>query len=287
MKKLLIAAVLLATTFAATAQKTVPAKKKVAPGTGQKGSVDYFLEIDGVKGESPDSLPPAKGKKKITPKNGQQAGGDYLLDLGGVDGESSDGKPPAPGHLTISTGAMLSQITNSNLTQRYSVQSKPGYTFSIGYVKEFRKTRLQINAGYVKGGVKVAVGDINGDGRADNTDVDLSYVTVPVQFQVYLGKSKRFFIGAGGYASFLVSSKQTGQTVYEENFRKYDAGCTASAGVWLGSNLMLQTGYNYGLVDIDLSGSNNARNGTAFLTLSYSLFSKIKYGPVITIKPKG
>lgn len=251
MKKLLIALALISTTFAATAQQTVPAKKN------------------------------------ITPKNEQQAGGDFLLELGGVNGESSDSLPPAPGHLTISAGGMLSQTSNSNLLQRYAVQSKPGYTFSVGYVKEFRKSRLQINAAYIKGGVKVATGDINGDGKHRSTDVDLSYVTVPVQFQVYLGKSKRFFVGAGGYASLLVSSKQTGQTVYEENFKKYDAGCTASAGVWLGSNLVLQTGYNYGLVDIDLSRSNKARNGMAFLMLSYSLFSKVKYGPVITIKPKG
>lgn len=250
MKKLFIALALISATFAATAQKTVPAKK-------------------------------------ITPKNTQQAGGDFLLELGGVDGESSDSLPPAPGHVTISAGCMLSQTSNSNLLQRYTVLSKPGYTFSVGYVKEFRKSRLQINAGYVKGGVKVATGDINGDGKQRNTDIDLSYVTVPVQFQVYLGKSKRYFMGAGGYASFLLSSKQTGRLVYEASFKKYDAGCTATAGVWLGSNLMLQGGYNYGLVDIDLSRSNKARNGMAFLMLGYSLFSKVKYGPVITIKPKG
>ena len=50
---------------------------------------------------------------------------------------------------------------------------------------------------------------------------------------------------------------------------------------------MLQTGYQFGLVDIDVSESNKARNGMAFLMLSYALYSKIKYGPVITIKPKG
>ena len=68
------------------------------------------------------------------------------------------------------------QTSNSNLIERYSVKSRPGYTFSIGYVKEFRKSRLQINAGYAKGGVWVASGDVNGDGKSDNTNVDLDYM---------------------------------------------------------------------------------------------------------------
>lgn len=264
MKKLMIAALMLTITFAANAQDSIPGKKKITGKNGQKARTDFLMHLDGVTGESPDTI------------------------------------PPAPGHLTISAGAMLSQTRNSNsaggmvpqprssnLTEPYTVQSKPGFTFSIGYTLEFPKSRLQINAGYQKGGVSIAVGDINGDGKGNTTDVDLNYLSIPVQYQFYLGKSNRIFLGGGGYASLLLSSKQTGRPVYDAGFKKFDAGCTASAGIWLGSRLMLQSGYNYGLVDIDLSTNKKARNGMAFLMLQCSLSSKISYGPVITIKPKG
>jgi hypothetical protein len=49
----------------------------------------------------------------------------------------------------------------------------------------------------------------------------------------------------------------------------------------------LQAGYRYGLIDIDLDEQNKAHNGMVFLTLSYAFYSKVKYGPVITINPKG
>lgn len=253
MKTLLAAVMILTISFAANAQESLPGKNKTAPETPQRAHVDYFLEIKGVDGESsePDTL------------------------------------PPPPGHLSISAGATLSQISNSNLLERYSVQSKPGYMFSIGYARELGRSRIQFNASYSKGGVTVASGDIDGDGQDNNTNVDLDYISIPVQYQFYFGRSRRFFAGVGGYASFLVSSNKRGLPVYEEDFKKYDAGCMASAGMWMGSRLMVQTGYNYGLVDIDISKANKSRNGMAFLVLSYSLYSKTQYGPVLKVKPQG
>ncbi|HET9429967.1 MAG TPA: outer membrane beta-barrel protein [Chitinophagaceae bacterium] len=251
MKKISMAVILLTISFVVVAQDTLPGNNKTAPKTRQKASTDFILHIDGIDGESGDSL------------------------------------PPAPAHLTLSAGGMLSQTTNSNLSERFAVQSRPGFIFSLGYTREFRKSRLQFNAAYQKGGVYVATGDIDGDGKDNRTNVDLNYLTIPVQYQVYLGKSKRFFLGGGGYASLLLSSKQTGLLVYDEGFKNYDAGCIASAGMWLGSRIMLQSGYHYGLANIDQSGNNKARNGMAFLMLNYSFYSKIKYGPIINIKPKG
>lgn len=250
MKKLVLAFLMLVISFAVISQDTLPGKKKIAPEPGHKAGFDYFLEIDGVEGES-DTL------------------------------------PPAPAHLTVSAGGMLSQTTNSNLIARYSIEPRPGFILGIGYVLEFRKSRLQINAAYLKGGVSVASGDVDGDGLDNTNHIDMDYLTIPLQYQFYLGKNKRFYIGGGAYASYLLSSKQRETPVYEYGFKKYDFGCTGSAGTWLGSRITLQAGYNLGLVNIDPSPYNKARNGMAFISLNYSFFSKTKYGPVITIKPKG
>ncbi len=225
-------------------------------------------------------------KKNQEPKDTQRASVDYFLKIEDINGESPDTLPPAPNLFTLSAGGTMSQTTNTNLIDRYTAQTRPGCAISIGYARELPKSRLQINGTYFKGGVNVATGDINGDGKNDISNVDLNYLSIPVLYQFYLGANKRFFVGAGGYASFLLSSKQTGRPIYGD-IKTYDAGATAAAGAWLGSRLMVQTGYQFGLVDIDVSESNKARNGMAFLTLSYAFYSKIKYGPVITIKPKG
>lgn len=253
MKKILLVAMITTLSLAAKTQDTLSAGKKIKNGEGQKGHFDYFLELDDVKGESkdPDTLPPSRG------------------------------------HLNIGAGGTLSQTRNSNFMERYSAQSKAGFIATIGYTWELPKGRLSFNAGYQKAGVRVAVGDVTGDGRGDIAEVGLDYVTIPIQYQFYLGKSRQFFIGGGGYTSFLLSAKQKVDKIYESDFKKFDAGVIASAGMWIGSRLVMQSGYNAGLIDIDPARANKARNGMAFLMLNYSLAHRIKYGPIIKIKPKG
>ena len=253
MKKIMLMFMAAMFSLAAKTQDTLSTDKKIKNGEGQKGHLDYFLEIDGVKGESkdPDTLPPSNG------------------------------------HLSLSAGGTLSQTRNSNFIDRYSTQARPGFMVSLAYAWEFAKGRLNVAAGYQKGGVRVAVGDVTGDGRGDVAEVGLDYISLPVQYQFYLGKSRRFFLGGGGYASFLLSSKQKVDKVYENDIRKFDAGVMASAGMWISPRLVVQSGYHAGLIDIDPARANKARNGMAFLVLSYSLTHRIKYGPIIKIKPKG
>ena len=101
--------------------------------------------------------------KNIQANNAQAAHFDYFLKIKGVDGDDSgpDSLPPAREHLTLNGGGIMSRTRNSNFIERYSVKSKPGFTISLGYTFEFPKSRLQINAGYQKGGVSVATGDIS------------------------------------------------------------------------------------------------------------------------------
>ncbi|QNA43355.1 outer membrane beta-barrel protein [Lacibacter sediminis] len=228
----------------------------------------------------------AQNKKITQAVDTQRASTDYLLKLGGVEGESSDSLPPAPNLLTVSAGGTMSQTHNTNLLSRYKMEQKPGYLLGIGYARELERARVQVQATYFKGGVRVASGDINGDGKSDYSELDLNYISLPVQFQIYVGARKRFFVGVGVEASYLLSKKQTGRPLHGQ-IKVFDGATGASAGVWFTRNVMLQAGYRYGLVDIDLDEQNKARNGMAFLTLSYAFYSKIKYGPVITIKPKG
>jgi hypothetical protein len=246
MKQLLIAGSLIIISFAAQAQN----KKITQAVDTQRGRFDAFIKIDDIDSEVPDTL------------------------------------PPAPNLLTVSAGGTMSQTHNTNLLSRYRIEQKPGYIVGIGYAREFKKARLQVQATHFKGGVKVAAGDINGDGKDDYSELDLNYISVPIQYQFYIGAHKRFFVGAGVEASYLISKKQTGRAVHGQ-IKVFDGATGATAGMWLTRNVLLQAGYRYGLVDIDLDEQNKAHNGMGFLTLSYAFYSRIKYGPVITIKPKG
>jgi Outer membrane protein beta-barrel domain len=217
--------------------------------------------------------------KKVTRQ--PQAAGPAFIKIEDINGESPDTLPPAPkGSFFIGAGPLVSQFSNTNLIERYKVSSRTGFVVNAGYAFAFRKSRLLISASYSEGGVVVASGDINGDGTEEKDNVKLVYITMPVQYQHFLDKKNIFYLGAGGYAALLVPAIQKVRG-YNDGFGKQDAGFIASAGVRVGSHIMVQANYQYGLMDIDLSPSNRARNGFAFVMISYS------YGPIITIKPKG
>ena len=218
---------------------------KVSSGKTQ-GITPIFLEIEGVRGESgPDTLPPA-------PK----------------------------GNFFIGAGPLMAQTTNSNFSERMSVSSRTGFTAQLGYAFAFPKSRLIINASYNEGGVNVAVGDINGDGRADKETATLRYISLPVQYHHFIGNRNIFYAGGGAYAGLLLPAIQKVRG-YNEGFEQQDAGVMLSAGARLTSRIHMTATYQYGLMDIDASASNKARNGMAFIMISYS------FGPIIKIKPKG
>ncbi len=112
----------------------------------------------------------------------------------------------------------------------------------------------------------------------------LNYIEVPLLVRVNI--SKMFNIQAGGYASYLVDSKVSGdgdfnfdQDINPDDLNKFDAGLSAGVGVDF-NPISVGLRYNYGLTTIGkertLPGGTtytfpDAKNSNLTLYLSYKL----------------
>lgn len=116
-----------------------------------------------------------------------------------------------------------------------------------------------------------------------NTKFKLNYIEVPLLVRVNI--TKNFNLQAGGYASYLVSSKVTGDGAVEfdeeldtDDLNKFDAGIVAGVGVDF-SPISLGVRYNYGLTTIGkertIAGETfrapDAKNSNFSVYLSYKL----------------
>ncbi|WP_166919306.1 porin family protein [Flavobacterium poyangense] len=116
-----------------------------------------------------------------------------------------------------------------------------------------------------------------------NTKFRLNYIEVPLLVRVNI--TKNFNIHAGGYASYLVSSKVTGegnfnftQDIDTDDLNKFDAGLSAGVGVDF-NPISIGLRYNYGLTTIGkertVAGTTytfpDAKNSNLSLYLSYKL----------------
>lgn len=116
-----------------------------------------------------------------------------------------------------------------------------------------------------------------------NTKFKLNYIEVPLLVRVNV--TKNFNIHAGGYASYLVSSKVTGdgsfdfeQEVDRDDLNKFDAGIAAGVGVDF-DPISIGVRYNYGLTTVGkertVGGTTitvpDAKNSNLTLYLSYKL----------------
>lgn len=110
-----------------------------------------------------------------------------------------------------------------------------------------------------------------------NAKFKLNYIELPLLVRVNL--TKNFNIHAGGYASYLVSSKVTGDGSFNfeeefdtDNFNKFDAGLAAGVGVDF-NPISIGLRYNYGLTTIVKDGddSSDLKNSNLSLYLSYKL----------------
>jgi len=116
-----------------------------------------------------------------------------------------------------------------------------------------------------------------------NAKFKLNYIEVPLLVRVNI--TKNFNIHAGGYASYLVSSKLTGdgdfsfdENVDTEDLNKFDAGIAAGIGVDF-SPISIGVRYNYGLTTVGkertVLGTTytfpDAKNSNLSVYLSYKL----------------
>lgn len=116
-----------------------------------------------------------------------------------------------------------------------------------------------------------------------NTKFRLNYIEVPLLVRVNV--TKNFNIHAGGYASYLVSSKVTGsgsidfdEDIDTDDLAKFDAGVSAGIGVDF-NPISIGLRYNYGLTTVGkertVAGTTytfpDAKNSNLTLYLSYKL----------------
>ena len=110
-----------------------------------------------------------------------------------------------------------------------------------------------------------------------NVKLKLNYIELPLLVRVNI--TKNFNIHAGGYASYLVSAKSTGDGDFEfedeydtDDFNKFDAGIAAGVGVDF-NPISVGLRYNYGLTTIEKDGddSSDLKNSNLSLYLSYKL----------------
>ncbi|SFC85984.1 porin family protein [Flavobacterium phragmitis] len=116
-----------------------------------------------------------------------------------------------------------------------------------------------------------------------NTKFKLNYIEVPLLVRVNV--TKNFNIHAGGYASYLVSSKVTGsgsidfnEDIDTDDLAKFDAGVSAGIGVDF-NPISIGLRYNYGLTTVGkertIAGTTytfpDAKNSNLTLYLSYKL----------------
>lgn len=116
-----------------------------------------------------------------------------------------------------------------------------------------------------------------------NAKFKLNYIEVPLLVRVNI--TKNFNVHAGGYASYLVSSKVKGngdfdfdQDIDTNDLNKFDAGLSAGVGVDF-SPLSIGVRYNYGLTTVGkertVAGTTytfpDAKNSNLSIYLSYKL----------------
>ena len=185
----------------------------------------------------------------------------------------SSGKGTKKGNVEygwkVEAGEAMTTMSVTDLSPRTTLSPKFGLIAGLSFVADdFRVGRLVIGAQYQQAGVKTTTKDV-GDGV-----VLLHYLKIPVQYHFYIGRSKRLFVGGGGYIAPLLSHSTEQLSLNFEKYKNYDAGAMLTAGYRLTPHILLEGGVQSGFVNVDASEARrSSRNGMAFLLLSFTLGS--------------
>ncbi|WP_264529455.1 porin family protein [Flavobacterium sp. N502540] len=198
--------------------------------------------------------------------------------------------------LTASFGMLHAQNTNANpeygikggfnMSNLYSSDANDEnilYGFNAGLyatlpVSDFIAIQPEIL--FTTKGAKL---EYNNAFASGDSKFRLNYIEVPLLVRVNI--TRNFNVHAGGYASYLVSSKVTGrgdfnfeQEIDTDDLNKFDAGLSAGVGVDF-DPISIGLRYNYGLTTIGkertVAGTTytfpDAKNSNLSLYLSYKL----------------
>ncbi|CAI2767350.1 porin family protein [Flavobacterium collinsii] len=198
--------------------------------------------------------------------------------------------------LTASFGMLYAQ--NNNVNTEYGI--KGGFNMSNLYSNDANDDNVLygFNAGlyatlpisdfiaiqpeilFTTKGAKLEYNNVFASG---DSKFKLNYIEVPLLVRVNI--TKNFNVHAGGYASYLVSSKVTGsgdinfeQEIDTNDLNKFDAGLAAGVGVDF-DPISIGLRYNYGLTTVGkertVAGTTytfpDAKNSNLSLYLSYKL----------------
>jgi hypothetical protein len=214
----------------------------------------------------------------LKPQAGKQ---DFLLELGGINGESGpDSVPPRPkSGFFVGAGAVVAHANNNGGKATLN-PTQPGFTVNAGYAISLGKRKLVLGAAFSETKVFATAKQMDVHGISATETAKRRYIAVPVQYQHYLGKQRRWFVGGGAYAGLLLPAVQKIASG-EKPAHSTDAGLCFSAGARIANGWLLQANYQFALWPHHTSVSNTITNSMAAITLQFAI------GPIIKIKPKG
>jgi hypothetical protein len=201
---------------------------------------------------------------------------DFLLELGGVKGESPDSIPPRPKPgFFIGAGALVAISANHHATGR---TLGSGFTVNVGYAIPTGKGQLTVGANFSEVGAVATANQNDVHTRLNPATAKARYVGLPVQYLHFLGKTNRLFVGGGVYLGLLLPAVQ--RVASPANMGNATrAGLSFSTGVHITKGWLLKADYQFALQGKDALVSKPFGHSTAAVTMQFAIGPIIKIKP--------